>query len=194
MALVTLNQLLVLSAKGQLGSVVFYPHPFKAGLFVMRGKGKRTKAATDAELENQERFRRAQAYAKAAQNDPRYQAAQKTTHRQAVNIAIANYLNAPVVRDIDLGEYTGAAGQVIRVQADDDFEVTGILIRILDLAGVLLESGSATRAPEGNTTWNYTAQADIPRGQTVVIEATAIDDPGNRAVRKLDHACGPRAV
>jgi len=33
MALVTLNQLLVLSAKGQLGSVVFYPHPFKAGLW-----------------------------------------------------------------------------------------------------------------------------------------------------------------
>lgn len=194
MALVTLNQLLILSAKGHLGNIVIYPHKSKPELFIMRGKGKRSKPFRDAELRNQLNFKLAQAYAKVAQNDSRYQAAHEATHREVINIAIANYLNAPVVQEINLTGYTGSIGDLIRITADDDFEVTRVLVKIFDLAGAVLEDGTASRDAVIKTSWTYVAQTSIAAGQTVVIEVAALDDPDNRATKKVDHACGPRVV
>jgi hypothetical protein len=194
MALVTVNELLILSMKGQLGNVVVYPHPFKPGICIMRGKGSRTKGFTAAELHAQEQFKRANAYAEASQTDPAYHAAHEVTHRTAFNLAMANFLNVPVVQDIDCSGYTGQAGETIQIQAVDDFDVSEVRVRILSLSGPELEKGSAVRQATSKAGWTYLATTNIAPGQTVVVEVTALDLPGNKTIKTADHACGPRIV
>ncbi len=40
--------------------------------------------------------------------------------------------------------------------------------------------------------WSYRAQTQVPAGETITLEAIAVDYPGHTAAKRLDHACGPR--
>jgi hypothetical protein len=90
----------------------------------------------------------------------------------------------PTVEELDLSQYTGQAGQTIRVAATDLVDVAGVQVIIRQAGGNELESGSATRAADGGDTyWSYqtTAAASTPAGLTV--EAIAVNWPGKRASR-----------
>ncbi len=54
----------------------------------------------------------------------------------------------------------------------------------------LIEQGAAVVA---NDTWSYQAQTQVPAGETVTVEAIAVDYPGHSVSKRLDHACGPRS-
>jgi hypothetical protein len=79
---------------------------------------------------------------------------------------------------------------VIRVVATDDFAVKEVLLVLRHLNGGLIEQGAAV--PD-NGTWSYQAQTQVPAGETVTVEAIAVDYPKHTASKRLDHACGPRA-
>jgi hypothetical protein len=57
------------------------------------------------------------------------------------------------------------------------------------MSGEVIEQGAAG-VDEG--TWNYRAQTQTPAGETVTVEAIAVDYPGHTASKRLDHGCGPR--
>jgi hypothetical protein len=179
--------------EGIFGDMVFAK--FKPGIKIGRRKPTRTKAPTAAETASQAQFRAAMAWAKAVwatqpELKARYHAAAQRSHGRGFDLAKSDYRLRPVVEDIDLAGYTGHAGEVIRVRAVKKFEVKAVGVKIRDLSGAVLEEGAAV--PE-NGWWAYTAQVEVPAGQTVVIEATATDHPGHTGVNRVDHACGPRS-
>lgn len=96
---------------------------------------------------------------------------QRTSHRP------------PSVEEIDLSQYTGQAGEIIRAGAIDLVDVAKVEVIIRQAGASMLESGFATRPPEGDLYWTYqtTATAENPAGVTV--EVIASNWPGQRANR-----------
>ncbi len=66
-------------------------------------------------------FTQATTYAKFAKNQPLYVNKAKATN---YNIAVADWFGQPQVLDLDIGGWTGAIGQTIRVKAQDNVMVT----------------------------------------------------------------------
>ena len=95
-------------------------------------------------------------------------------------LRVGDFLNAPVVEQIDVSAYNGKAGDTLRITASDDFEVAGVEVAIHDTGGAVLEHGAATAA---DGVWNYVTTADLPPGQPVSIEVPATDRPGHKITK-----------
>ena len=93
---------------------------------------------SEAQLNVQSRTKRAAEYAKAAyKENPIYAQKAEGTAKNAYNVAVGDWHNAPVIRRIEWHD-----GKV-RVSAHDDVMVTGVTITILDETGQRLEQGEA---------------------------------------------------
>src|SRR4029078_2267614 len=96
--------------------------------------------------------------------------------RRASHPAKAVVRLPPTIGEVDLAAYQGNPGDVIRVVATDDFEVKEVLLVLRHLDGELIAQGAAVRE---RATWSYRAQTLVPAGETVMVEAIAIDYPGH---------------
>ena len=146
---------------------------------------------TAAQLRVQDRFTEAASYATAVLADPvlaaPYLAAARAENDRPVRtIIMADYLNPPVVREIDLARYSGRVGDPILIKASDDFELVTVKVRIKNAAGNIVEEGLATK---GATRWIYSGRVIVPTDQNLLIEAEAADRAGNeRALSESWHA------
>jgi hypothetical protein len=180
------------SLSGTLGDLVFAR--LKNGKVIVRQRPVRKTEKKSGEIANQAGFIRAVAYAKAVwSNQPelqaKYEAAAREQGRQGFHLAKADFRLPPTIGEVDLAAYQGNPGDVIRVVATDDFEVKEVLLVLRHLNGELIEQGAAVR---DRATWSYRAQTLVPAGETVMVEAIAIDYPGHIGNKRQDHACGPR--
>ncbi|HNE68313.1 MAG TPA: hypothetical protein PLE39_08030 [Anaerolineales bacterium] len=130
-----------------------------------------------AQLERQEKFRDASVYAKGAKDEEVYVEKAKGTPQTPSNVAMADWFHAPEVKEIDTEAWSGQAGQVIRIQAVDDVQVTQVNVVITDAEDAVMEQGAAVRA-EG-AWWAYTTTASVTGEAKIVV--TARDLPGNIA-------------
>lgn len=148
----------------------------------------RTNAPTAAQLQVREQFRAASAYAKRILADPelgpRYALAAAAKGMKPRPFAVRDFFNEPVVQLIDVSEYHGTVGQVIKVQAFDDFEVTGVDVAVLDGENAVIFQGAAVLT---NGLWQLAATVGIAVGETVTIKATATDRPGHTGTLSLVH-------
>ncbi|MGB5059729.1 MAG: hypothetical protein WBO48_13580 [Candidatus Promineifilaceae bacterium] len=178
MAKTTLNPVLK-QINGQIGDLVFRE---------VRGKIVISQKADFSHLEvsaaqqaTRERFREAALYGKAVMANPAlkavYQAAAKAEKKPLFSMMVADYLHPPVVSTVDLNAYTGVTGEVIRVTAYDDVEVTAVQVSLADAGGVVLEAGAAVME---NGRWLYTTTTIVSQGTAVTVTAQALDRPGNR--------------
>ena len=96
----------------------------------------------------------------------------------AFNIALRDAYNPPEITQVITQGYRGQPGDLIVIQATDDFRVTSVEVVILDSSGSELERGSATVSRDP-TLWTYTATEQLPSaaGYNIVVYAT--DIPGN---------------
>jgi hypothetical protein len=177
---------------GMIGDLVFALS--KNGKVTVRRRPVRKTEKKAGEIANQEGFIRAVAYAKAVWNSQpelqaKYNAAAQPQGRQGFNLAKADFRLPPKIGDVDLSGYRGNPGDVIRVVATDDFEVKEVVLVLRYLNEELIEQGAAVL---DNGTWSYRAQTQVPAGETITVEAIAVDYPGHTAGKRLDHACGPR--
>jgi hypothetical protein len=136
---------------------------------------------TATQERTRDRFTDASAYANAVFADPArravYEAAARAEGRVTVrSLVVADFLNLPKVKEVDLGAFYGRIGDKILINARDDFEVTAVKVQIRSAAGAVIEEGNAVM---GDTRWVYTATTAVAPGDTVTIEATAFDRPGN---------------
>lgn len=135
---------------------------------------------TAAQLQARVQFRAASAYAKRMLADPvqgpRYAAAAAAKGPQPYPFAIADFFHEPVVQAIDIDGYHGAVGDPIKVQAFDDFEVVGVTIAVLDAENTVVFQGAAVLT---NGLWQLAAPVGVAVGETVSIQATAMDRPGH---------------
>ena len=132
---------------------------------------------TEAQLDRQDKFREAVAYAKDAKGEEVYADKAKDTTRTPYNMAVADWFHAPEILEMDVSAWQFEAGQTIRIKAVDDVQVAQVNVVITDSTGAVVEQGQATRAD--GLWWNYTTTAAAPEGPRVV--ATARDLPGHIA-------------
>ena len=126
-------------------------------------------------------FRAASAFAREKLSDPAIREAylkKGNGVRSAYNVAMADFFNPPVINLINTGFYKGNAGNVILVEAIDDFRVERVILTLSDANGNVLESGDCTHTGDGPE-WVYTLMQDqLPvTGQS--IRAVAFDLPNH---------------
>jgi hypothetical protein len=132
---------------------------------------------SEAQLTHQDQFREAAAYAKDTKDQEAYVEKAVGTPMTSYNVAMADWFHAPEILELDVSAWHGEAGQVIRIKAVDDIQVTQVNVVITDSTGAALEQGQAVRAD--GLWWDYTTTATAPEGPRVV--ATARDLPGHVA-------------
>ncbi|UOQ71422.1 hypothetical protein [Hymenobacter cellulosilyticus] len=144
------------------------------------------KAPSVKQLAQQERFQMAALYAKTQLQNPsskaEYEAGRPAdSTASAYAIAVADFMQAPDIRQIDLSNYTGKKGDTIQVRVTDDFLVSSVRVRIENGDGSLVEEGPATITANG-LDWSYTATAANASLDGDKITITATDKPGNATV------------
>lgn len=125
-------------------------------------------------------------FARFQMRDPKikaeYQAKAKGMQK-AHNLAIADYYNPPQIHDINISLFHGNAGDIILVDARDDFKVIRVSVEIRDAEGTLLEEGNLKQFSDYQ--WEYTITGSYPTLQGVEVKAMAWDMPGNRAEKSV---------
>jgi hypothetical protein len=148
---------------------------------VYRRPGKRTTPSTPAQQAIHNQFLNALYYARTVIADPVKKAIYRDKvkgRRSAFSLAVADYFKAPEVKFINASHYNGLLGDVIKIQAVDNFKVVSVKVEITDGSGAVLEQGEATPLP-GNIEWEYKATVPNRFIQRSQIKATATDVPGN---------------
>ena len=186
MAKVKLNPV-VLDVHGKMGDIVF--KQFEDRTIIAR-KGQSHQPNSPAQLAVRERFRLAAFYGKTAFADPVTRAAYagkaKNKRTRVFAMMVGDFFNAPVVDEVDLSAYAGRSGDVIRVRASDDFEVTGVSVQMREpSSGEPLDGGAAVRGADN--VWVFTAQSNIPHDHPFVIEVSATDRPGHKTSNTQTH-------
>ena len=130
-----------------------------------------------AQLAQQDAFRQAAAYAKAARVETVYVTKAEGTTKSAYNVAMADWFNKPKIVELDVTGWNGQAGQPINIKAMDDVQVTRVSVMILDGNGTVVEQGQAS--PDEGIWWTYVTKA--PANGNRYLQVTAYDRPGNTA-------------
>ena len=181
MAKVKMNPV-VEQLRGQIGDLVFKRRGDR--VIVGRKPDLTGQLPTAGQTAARDRFKQAADYGRSALANPAtkslYEAKAQDIGDPVFSVAITDFFHAPSVEEIDLSGYTGKAGETIRIQAHDDFEVAGVMVRIMGGGGQPLEAGAATRVNPQNGDWQYQTTTAIPDGESVAIEVTASDRPGNK--------------
>jgi hypothetical protein len=137
---------------------------------------------SEAQRAQRRKFQRAVVYGKATLADPvlgeAYAEAAQRKKRQPFNVAVADFLHAPEIDLIDVSGYHGDPGDVIRIEATDDFAVKEVKVVIAGPDGSIVEEGFAQQGAL-SFEWIYTATAANPSLTGDRIEVYASDMPGN---------------
>jgi hypothetical protein len=182
MAKVKLNAL-VESVQGRLGNDLVLKRT-RSGATILSKKPEfpKNRKFSKAQREHQQRFKRAVTYAKAAQANPIYAALAKKQKQPAYNVALADAMHPPQVIEIDASGYSGGVGEVIRVRAEDDVQVTRVRVAIYDARERVIEEGEAVDDHTGRW-WTYTAQVT---GNGASIKALAYDLAKNEGSQTMN--------
>ncbi|GAB4335109.1 MAG: hypothetical protein Kow0037_14510 [Calditrichia bacterium] len=142
--------------------------------------GKREAEPTAAQAAHRQRFQQAIIYGKRVMGDADLRAEYESRAeglKSAFNVAVADFMHAPQIEEIDLTQYGGNSGDTIRIRAVDDFKVTAAHVAIYNTDGSLVEEGEAVQQENG-LDWVYTCTADNPETAGDRIVVTVTDQPG----------------
>lgn len=142
---------------------------------------------TPGQLAIIQRFKTSVAYATGAIKDPAMEEAYSSKARRnqsAYNVAIRDAFTVPEVLGIIAQGYRGEIGDILVVQAIDDFRVKSVRISIHDAANQLIEEGDAVVNADG-LNWTYTVTRPNAAVTGSKITATAIDLPGNEGALEI---------
>ena len=172
----SLNNIVMYGASGKLGNQIVFRQG-KGGQTIIAVKPAAGRSFNPAQQAHQDAFRNAIAYAKTAKDETIYLTKSQGTTMTAFNAAVADWFNKPEVLEINIDNWTGDAGQIIRVKAQDDTQVTKVHVQIADAQGNILEEGDAVQAD--GLWWAYTTSTGEVNPSTATVKATAHDLPGN---------------
>jgi hypothetical protein len=140
-----------------------------------------SKTVSEKQATQRKLFQQAVIYAQTAIASPEMEELYKTVAKKKgkypFNVAVADFLNAPDIHDIDLSEYTGSAGDRIRIIVNDDVAVKSVKVEIHNADGSLVEEGEAVQI--AGSLWIYTAVQDNENLNGDKITVSASDMPGN---------------
>jgi hypothetical protein len=174
------KNLVLHGASGKLGDQIVIRQ--RGGETILsQAPGQREGESTPAQKTQQQKFEQAILYGKAQIADSTAKAeygAKALGMKSAFNVAVADFLHAPHIDEIDLTAYQGAVNNTIRVRVTDDFKVQQVQVSILNSDGTLVEQGDAAQQTN-QIDWVYTATAanESTAGDKIVVRAS--DKPGH---------------
>jgi hypothetical protein len=180
------NSVITGKLKGSIGKELVF-REWEGKTVVAKSPKARTGAPTAAQEKTQENFLLAARYAKFIMNDPEMVAGYAAALRPRQNVysrALEDFINAPVVTNINTRAYTGAAGDSIVIRAKDDFRVVNVLAEIYSPDGSLLEKGECIQNKNG-VDFTYIAKLPNPALAGSIVKAIAYDVPGNEGALEL---------
>ena len=178
------NNPLIKGMSGALGESVVYKYYRDRDLVIMANYPSKRVKDSDKQIAQQKRFQAATEYAKKATSIPHINALYKariTPELTSANaVALTDFLKPPVITEVNVLNYTGAPGEIIRVRAWDDFKVMSVSIRIARADGTVIEEGQATlRGKRG--LWRMMTTVRNEEVVGTVFTVVAKDMPGNEA-------------
>ncbi|WP_346320867.1 hypothetical protein [Chitinophaga sp. YIM B06452] len=183
------ENLLVKGARGNVGKQFVYRKHGNDTMIVRMPRMNKNAGSTDGQQSTREQFTSAAMYAQGAvKNAELKKEYQKKAPpgKTAYNMALRDYLKAPVVKKINTDQYKAVAGSTVVIHAKDDFRVVAVKVSIyLAATGNLLEEGNAVLDPINRERWIYTATQAPAAGEALKIVGTATDLPGNEAVLEV---------
>jgi hypothetical protein len=168
--------------KGMFGKQVIYKERKGRPYVAAPPNVNENRKPTAGQRRSQMNFSECTAYAKHAIQDAAtksaYQAAAQPW-QSAYNKAHQDAHYMPEVKSIHFQGYKGQAGNLIYINAVDDFRVASVTVTICDSAGIMVEQGAADRI--NDTAWMYLAITSHEQVTGFSIKAEAVDLPGNKA-------------
>ncbi len=134
------NNILTHGLSGMVGDLIVFRQ--RDGKTIVSSKPEHHGPMSEAQLQHIQKFQEAVIYAKSVLGDPEKRDAYKHAAKQgqsAYNVALADFLKAPHIEEIDVSGYNGQPGSRIRVRAVDDFKVAEVSVVIQDADGKELE-------------------------------------------------------
>jgi hypothetical protein len=130
----------------------------------------------------QKAFKKATLYGNSVMLDTAVKAKYQAVARgmqSAYNLAVRDASKPPEVNSIDASQYKGQPGNIIKIDAQDDFQVIAVKLSIHAADGTLIEEGEAVLPPL-QMDWEYTVTMVNNALAGSKITATAIDLPKNQ--------------
>ena len=174
--------------RGKVGDLVFKRYGDE--VIIARKPDLEGREPTEAQAAQREQFRQAALYGKTVMADPVakaiYEDVAETRGIPVFSVTIADFFNAPSVREVDVGDYSGKVGEEIGIRAHDDFDVVAVQVGLTKQDGTAIESGAAVETPPESGNWIYKATVAVPTGTPVRILVTAKDRPGHTGTKQVD--------
>jgi hypothetical protein len=180
------NNLAIEGLSGQVGNLVFRRRKADGKVFVSVHPAAHEGAPSEAQQKVTARFQEAVIYGKSVTADPATKAlyAEKASAGQsAYNVAVADFFNAPDIKEVDLSGYNGQVDSTIKIKVVDDFKVAKVQVKIANEDGSVVEEGDAQLQTDG-IHWSYTATQlnETLAGDKITV--TAWDLPNNSTVKE----------
>ena len=143
---------------------------------------------TEKQKSHHDKFAKGALYAKTAMENSSLkkfytEEAAKRSGVSARNMALADFLSAPVIDSIDTSAYKGAGSdEKIVVMVHDFMKVVSVKVKITGSNDALIEEGAATQK-EGQ--WVYATSASNSTLSGSKITVTATDRPGNVSTKEV---------
>lgn len=184
------NNPAVAGASGMLGKNFVYRRAPNGKTIIANRPKKRKGGLSEKQAAVVNRFRYATEYAKNVTKNPEYKALyQRGINKQrlilsAYNVAINDCLNPPTIEEVDVKDYNGEPGKLIRARAKDDFMVKSVHVTIRNGDEQIIEQGEATpRGKKGLWRYQTTVRNLELKGTTVTVVVK--DLPENVATKRV---------
>jgi len=142
-----------------------------------------SKEPTPGQIAVRKRFFDAVSYARTVLQDPEMLAAYTAKAEKGTSayiVALTDFLRPPWIDQIDTSAYEGKVGDVILVEAGDDFGLEKVRVHIFDSNGITIEKGEGVLIPRLNR-YVFTATVDVSDLSGVRVMASVFDFPGHTA-------------
>ncbi|MGA3013205.1 MAG: hypothetical protein ABSD71_04120 [Bacteroidales bacterium] len=146
----------------------------------------RNRKWSEAQLENQDRFRKATKYGHKVLADAELDLFYKNKAKEnqsSWNASISDYLLKPVIETIDTSKYKGQEGNTIKIEAYDRFKVASVIVIIINALGLQIENGSAVQKSTDEWIYKVTTENQDWKGNRVVVRVS--DLPGNVVIENV---------
>jgi hypothetical protein len=135
---------------------------------------------SEAQKNTRRRFLLGSQYAKKILQDPIMKeayASRAKPGQSPYNVALADYMTAPEIAEVNLSAFKGTKGSTVTLQVIDDYEVTEVKVAIYDHQSGLVEEGMASLA-DNDIDWEYTTQKALTKvsGSSILVQASDLPD------------------
>jgi hypothetical protein len=185
---VSFNNVITKNYHGRVGDIVLR---WFGGRSVMSKRQDCSKVVrSPAQLANQDRFRKAVIFGKAANKDPErheFYRKRKKSNQSAYNAAVSDCMLKPKVEAIDIGGYIGVQGNKIGIRAWDKYSVKSVSVVIMNKMGLVIEKGTAVAKPfSGGREWDYKTTVKNADYKSCRVLVHVSDLPGNVVQAEID--------